>query len=125
MGGRGGAGGSSNAVGLRVTKNGKTSTYYFYKENGRNYYQQGLGEFPEETPLNMSMSEFKRRVISDGATVKEISATEKRKAEEKRAVERAETNKFLNQSNVSDRVFVKGSRAERTRRRAERRNRKR
>lgn len=125
MGGRGSSGGISKAVGLKVTKNGQTITYYFYRMDGKNYYQRGLEEFPEETPNNMSMSEFKRRVISNGATVKDISAAEKRKSEIAREAGKKETERILNQSYLTDRTFVKGSQAERKRRRAEKRNRRR
>lgn len=125
MGGRGSSGGISKAVGLKVTKNGQTITYYFYRMDGKNYYQRGLEEFPEETPNNMSMSEFKRRVISNGATVKDISAAEKRKSEIAREAGKKETERILNQSYLTDRTFVKGSQTERKRRRAEKRNRRR
>lgn len=125
MGGRGSSGGISKAVGLQVTKNGQTMTYYFYRMDGKNYYQRGLEEFPEETPNNMSMSAFKMRVISNGATVKDISSAEKRKAEIAREAGKKETERILNQSYLTDRTFVKGSQMERKRRRAEKRNRRR
>lgn len=98
MDGRGVNSGSSagnKVVGYAVTINGETTNYYFAKINGQNYYQCGVGGIPELTPLNMPPDEFRNRAASNGATVKNISATEKRKEEIRRKADREKANKEL------------------------------
>ena len=123
MGGRGANGGASNIAGLRVTFQGQTSTYYFSRIDGRNYYQRGLSDTPEETPGNVTIKQFRDRVISNGATVQNITISEKKKVEIARAADRKATDEFLDRAYASDKTFVKGSRAERIRNRANRRRR--
>lgn len=127
MGGRGGAsglGGNNNVVGYAVTMNDSTTRYYFTKSDGQNYYQRGVDGIPEPTPQNISPSEFKKRVISNGATVTEISASEKSKEEIRRKADRKATDEILDRAYVSDRELVRGSRAARNVNRANRRRRR-
>ena len=78
---------------------------------------------PQPTPLNMSAGEFKERVENNGAVTKNVSAAQKRADERSYKKDRQETNRFLNQNDVSDRDLKRGSRAERIRNRANRRRR--
>lgn len=123
MGGRGGSSSLTKSSGLDVTIDGKTTRYYFTKSGGTNYYQRGIGDVPQPTPLNMSSGEFKKRVENNGAVTKNVSAAQKRADERSYKKDRQETNRFLNQNDVSDRDLKKGSRAERIRNRANRRRR--
>ena len=124
MGGRGGSSGIGigGNSGLDVTKDGQTTRYYFSSQNGTNYYQRGIDGIPEPTPLNMSASEFKKRVTSNGATVKNISASERRKDQKAYKADRKATNEFLNRAEFNQRA-AKDSRADRTYNRANRRRR--
>lgn len=123
MGGRGGSSSLTKSSGLDVTIDGKTTRYYFTKSGGTNYYQRGIGDVPQSTPLNMSAGEFKKRVENNGAVTKNVSAAQKRADERSYKKDRQETNRFLNQNDVSDRDLKRGSRAERIRNRANRRRR--
>lgn len=123
MGGRGGSSSLTKSSGLDVTIDGKTTRYYFTKSGGTNYYQRGIGDVPQPTPLNMSAGEFKKRVENNGAVTKNVSATQKRADERSYKKDRQETNQFLNQNDVSDMDLKRGSRAERIRNRANRRRR--
>ena len=122
MGGRGGSSGigSGGSSGFDVTSNGKTTRYYFTNKNGQHYYQVGIGGTPQPTPLNMSASEFKKRVTSNGATVKNLSASERRKDQKAYKADRKATNEFLNTADFN-RTEAKGSRSDRTNNRANRR----
>lgn len=83
MGGRGGSSGlgESRTSGLDVTIGGETTRYYFTNHGGKNFYQRGAGAMPEETPLNMSKSEFKKRVERNGAVTKNVSNSTYKKEE--------------------------------------------
>lgn len=122
MGGRGGSSGigSGGSSGFDVTSNGKTTRYYFTSRNGQHYYQVGIGGTPQPTPLNMSASEFKKRVTSNGATVKNLSASERRKDQKAYKTDRKATNDFLNTAEFN-RTAAKGSRSDRTNNRVNRR----
>ena len=127
MGGRGGSSGLSNnnkVVGYEVLMNDSTTRYYFTKYNGQNFYQRGVDGTPEPTPNNMSPSEFKQRVTSNGANVKNITASEKSKEEIRRKAERKASDEILDRAYASDREFVRGSRASRKTNRANRRRRR-
>lgn len=91
MGGRGGSSGLSGTkeTAFSVTINGKTAEYKFTQKGKQNYYQRGIGGRIEETPLNMSASEFRRRAESNGATVNKISISSWNKTENAREIERA------------------------------------
>ena len=115
MGGRGGAGGGIGVSGLSATKNGKTVNFFFYKMGKETLYANDLTSIPEKTPNGMTMADFKQRLIANGSTVREISASEIKKMEEKRKSDRAKTDKFLDKAYLSDKTFVKGSRMERKR----------
>ena len=78
-------------------------------------YANDLTNIPEKTPNGMTRADFKQRLIANGSTVREISASEIKKMEEERKADRAETDKFLNKAYLSDKTFVKGSRMERKR----------
>lgn len=91
MGGRGGSSGLSGAkeTAFSVTMNGETTEYKFTRKGKQNYYQRGIGGHVEEAPLNMSASEFRKRVESNGATVRKISVSSWNKAEKAREIEHA------------------------------------
>lgn len=127
MGGRGGSSGlsSSGTSGLDVIRNGETTRYYFSNKNGRHYYQIGTGGAPQPTPLNMSASEFKKRAASNGATVKNISASEMRKDQKAYKADRKATNTFLDRETASNRTLSSGSRADAKVNRVNRRRRRR
>nr|DAI72283.1 MAG TPA: hypothetical protein [Caudoviricetes sp.] len=86
MGGRGGIGGAKETA-FSVTMNGETTEYKFTKKGKQNYFQRGIGGHIEETPLNMSASEFRKRVESNGATVKKMSVSSWNKTEKAREIE--------------------------------------
>lgn len=111
---------SGGGSGFDVTRNGETTRYYFSSKNGQHYYQVGIGGTPQPTPLNMSASEFKKRVTSNGATVKSISASERRKDEKAYKADRKATNDFLN-ADEYNRTAVKGTRSARANNRVNRR----
>ena len=111
--------------GLSVKMNGETTKYYFTKVNGQNFYQRGIGGIPEPTPQNMSPSEFRRRVESNGAEVKTISASQKAKEEIERKVDRKVTDKLLDRAYVSDKDMKRNSRSDSIMNRANRRRRRR
>ncbi len=127
MGGRGGSSGigSGGSSGFDVTRNGETTRYYFSNKNGRHYYQIGIGGAPQPTPLNMSASEFKKRVTSNGATVKILSASERRKDQKAYKADRKATSAFLDRETASNRTLSSGSRADAKVNRANRRRRRR
>lgn len=121
MGGRGGASGLSGEItGISVTMNGETTRYYFTKRSGQNFYQRGVGGTPEPTPMNMTANEFRNRVESSGAKVKNISASEMAKEEINYKADRKATNEFLNREDFN-RTMAKGSRESRASNRANRR----
>lgn len=113
MGGRGGSSGigSSGSSGFDVTSNGKTTRYYFTSKNGQHYYQVGIGGTPQPAPLNMSASEFKKRVTSNGATVKNLSMSERRKDQKAYKADRKATDAFLDKETASNRALSSGSKA--------------
>lgn len=122
MGGRGGSSGigSGGSSGFDVTRNGETTRYYFSSKNGQHYYQVGIGGAPQPTPMNMSASEFRKRAVSNGATVKSISGFERRKDQKAYKADRKATNDFLNTAEFN-RTAAKGSRSDRTNNRVNRR----
>jgi len=90
MGGRGGSsdiGGGSKETAFSVTKDGETTEYKFTRKGNQNFIQRGIGGNIEESPLNMSASEFRRRVESNGATVKKMSVSGWNKTEKAREKE--------------------------------------
>ena len=125
MGARGGSSGigSGGSSGFDVTSNGKTTRYYFTSKNGQHYYQVGIGGTPQPTPLNMSASEFKKRVTSNGATVKNLSASERRKDQKAYKADRKATDAFLDKETASNRALSSGSKAAARSNRANRRSR--
>ena len=105
MGGRGGSSksGSSGSGGAKwsgvsITREGKTTDYYFTKKGNQNYYRRGVGGMPEPTPLNMSKTEFVKRSKASGSTVKAITKSEQTKKEAAYKEDRRETNDFLNKA---------------------------
>lgn len=89
---------SGKVTGLQVTtKDGDTTRYYFTKSGNVNYYQRGIDGTPGPTPLNMSPSEFKKRVEANGATTKNISASERSKEEIIKKQKRKAADKFLDE----------------------------
>lgn len=93
MGGRGGNSGISrgNIQAFSVTKDSETTQYKFFAKGSKNYIQRGIGGRVEESPLNMSAAEFRRRVESNGGTVKKLSVSEWDKKE--KAMEKAHRNR--------------------------------
>jgi hypothetical protein len=89
MGERGGSSGLSGTkeTAFSVTMNGETTEYKFTRKGKQNYYQRGIGGRIEETPLNISASEFRKRVESNGATVKKMSVSSWNKTEKAREIE--------------------------------------
>ena len=92
MGGRGGSsniGGEAKETAFSVTKDGETTEYKFTRKGNQNFIQRGIGGNVEESPLNISASEFRRRVESNGATVKKMSVSGWNKTEKARENEHA------------------------------------
>lgn len=91
MGGRGAGSGmtGSKTTGLTVTRDGKTTQYYFTESNGKNLYRRSLSEVPRPVPGNMSQRDFAKKAQLNGAVVKEIAGREIKKAMKARAKERA------------------------------------
>lgn len=91
MGGRGGSSGigEGKETAFSVTMNGETTEYKFTRKGKQNYFQRGIGGRIEETPLNMSASEFRRRAESNGATVNKMSVSSWNKTEKAREIEHA------------------------------------
>ena len=91
MGGRGGSSGlnGNSETAFSVTRDNETVQYKFIKRGSQNYIQRGIGGKIDESPLNMSASEFRRRVESNGATTKNLSVSNWNKIEAKRAEEHA------------------------------------
>lgn len=92
MGGRGSSSGINRELketAFSVTKNGETQKYKFYKKGSQNYIQRGIGGEIEEAPSNMSASEFRKRVESNGYTVKKINVSDWNKTERTREREHA------------------------------------
>lgn len=91
MGGRGGSSGlnGNSETAFSVTRDNETVQYKFIKRGSQNYIQRGIGGEIDESPLNMSASEFRRRVESNGATVKKMSVSGWNKTEKAREKEHA------------------------------------
>lgn len=126
MGGRGGSSGigSGGSSGFDVTSNGKTTRYYFTNKNGQHYYQVGIGGTPQPTPLNMTASEFRKRVTSNGATVRNVSASERKRDQKAYKADRKTTSAFLDRETASNRALASGSRSAAKSNRANRRRRR-
>lgn len=124
MGGRGSSSGIGGAGGFDVTKDGQTTRYYFSSKNGTNYYQRGISGTPEPTPLNMSASEFRKRVTAGGASVRNVSTSERVKESKAYKLDRKATNRFLDRETASNRTLSSGSRADAKVNRANRRSRR-
>lgn len=126
MGGRGGSSGigARGNSGLDVTKDGQTTRYYFSNRNGTNYYQRGIGGTPQPTPMNMSASEFRRRVEAGGAVTKTVSGAERVKESKAYKSDREATSRFLDRETASNRTLSSGSRADAKVNRANRRKRR-
>ena len=121
MGGRGSKSSFSNSgngrnnsglmeSGIDVTVNGQTTRYYFAKSKGVNYYQEGVSGIPQPTPLNMSAAQFKHRVLSHGATVKDVTADEYKADMKAQKTYRKSMDAFLNKNwyGVRPRYGLKG-----------------
>lgn len=127
MGGRGGSSGigSGGSSGFDVTRNGETTRYYFSSKNGQHYYQVGIGGTPRPTPMNMSASEFRKRAASNGATVKNVSGSERKRDQKAYKADREATSRFLDKETASNRTLSSGSRADAKVNRVNRRRRRR
>ena len=111
FGGRGASGAS--IAGAIISKDGKSQKYYFTTSNGKTYYQRSLGETPQPTPQGMTAKQFINRAKANGSDVRIISSKEKASDASKRTEDRKEVDRFLNNAYARDKVFVKGSRANR------------
>lgn len=90
--GRGGSSGLNSGAketAFSITKDGETTEYKFIREGNQNFIQRGIGGRIEESPLNMSASEFRKRAESNGATVKKMSVSGWNKTEKAREEEHA------------------------------------
>ncbi len=127
MGGRGGSSGigSGGSSGFDITRNGETTRYYFSSKNGQHYYQVGIDGTPQPTPMNMSASEFRKRATSNGATVKNVSGSERKRDQKTYKADRKATNTFLDKETASNRTLSSGSRADAKVNRVNRRRRRR
>lgn len=106
MGGRGsksgGVGAGRGIAGLTVDFGGEKTTYFFDSKGGVNYYTNGMGGIPQETPNNMTPKEFKNRVESNGAKTSVIGAKERKKLEEEHKKYRSKVEKALDISWFKD-----------------------
>lgn len=91
MGGRGASseGGMKQTAFSVTDKNGEVRQYKITKVGNKNFIQRGIGNIPEDSPLNMTASEFRRRAESNGNIVKKISVSNWNKEEKARAEEQA------------------------------------
>lgn len=101
MGGRGGNSVFTPSNGLResgldVTFQGETTRYYFYKNGNTTLYTRYLNGTPQPTPLNMSAAEFKQRVISNGGSVKDVTADEYKADLKAHNLYQKDMDRFLN-----------------------------
>ena len=117
FGGRGadyGVSGKSAVPGVSFTDaDGKEYKWYF-KTNGKNhFYSTSIGGTPKATPNNMSPKQMLEQWKKTTKNVKTISRSEKEKSLKEYKDDRAKTNDFLNREYVSNKHFVKGSRANR------------
>ena len=99
MGGRGSSSGMSGISfrGITVKIDGESTDYFFATVNGTHYYQRGVDGMPQPTPQNMTMSEFKNRVLSNGAEVQTISESKRKKMEERYKKDRRYMDNWLNE----------------------------
>jgi hypothetical protein len=102
---------------------GEEKTYFFEQSKGKNYYHDTVGGIAEPTPQNMTPKEMMERMAANGAKVSIMSVNERKKIEAEYRKDRQQTNDFLNRAYLTDKTFVKGSRADRTARRAAKRSR--
>lgn len=125
MGGRGGSSSFSGrkTTGMDVTHNGETTRYYFSKHGETNFYQRGIDGNAEPTPLNMTATEFKQRVESNGATVKPVTAAAMKTERKNYEAYRKAADAFLDQQTASNRELSRGSKMAAKGNRATRRSR--
>ena len=72
-----------------------------------------MGETPQPIPQGMTAKQFINRAKANGSDVRIISSKEKASDASKRTEDRKEVDRFLNNAYARDKVFVKGSRANR------------
>ena len=75
--------------------------------------------------MNMSASEFRKRAVSNGATVKNVSGSERKRDQKAYKADREATSRFLDKETASNRALSSGSRADAKVNRASRRRRRR
>lgn len=115
-------GGNINSGYVVTTATGETMQWYFSKANGQTYYRNEIGEIPTPTPNGWTEKQMIDRVVANGGKAQAKSRSELIKEYTQFANNKKEMNDFLNQAYVSDRTFVKQSRALRIGRRAARRS---
>lgn len=126
MGGRGassvnaGTGGISSAYSVR-TADGQNLEFYFRRYNGETYYSNTINGEPQATPNGWTESQMIDRIVQNGGTVDKKTQSQLRDEYSQYQEDRRQTNEFLNQAYLTDRDFVRGSRANRVRLRASRR----
>lgn len=123
MGGRGAASGSKKIAGLEATKDGQTMRWYIDSNGGKNYYRRGFGGNPEPTPMNMNAEQLRKRLESNGATVKVITQAQRSAEEKEYRKGREETERILNQADLQDKVMKAGTRGNRLNNRINRKRR--
>lgn len=127
MGGRGASssgasiGGNIDSGYVVTSATGQTTEWYFTKANGQTYYRNTIGEMPTPTPNGWTEKQMIDRVVANGGSAQAKSRSELKREYSQFVNEKEQTNELLNQAYVSDRTFVRDSRALRIGRRASRR----
>ena len=127
MGGRGASssgasiGGNINSGYVVTSSTGQKTQWYFTRANGQTYYRNEIGEIPSPTPNGWTEKEMIDRVVANGGKAQAKSRSELKKEYAQFVREKEQTNVLLDQAYVSDRTFVRDSRALRVARRASRR----
>lgn len=121
--GTSGFGKSNNIGGLEATKDGQTMRWYIDSNGGKNYYRRGFGGNPEPIPMNMNAEQLRKRLESNGATVKVITRAQRAAEEKEYRKGREETERILNQADLQDKVMKAGTRGNRLNNRINRKRR--
>lgn len=116
----GGSGGKDSGYVIK-TENGETLNMYFSKQGGKTYYSNTINGIPEPTPNNWTEKQMIDRITENGGTITKKTKADLRREYSNYQQGRKETNAILDRAYVSDSTFVRGSRADRIRRRASRR----
>lgn len=119
----GGGGATIPKSGYTITsENGQTIEWYFRKEGNNTYYSNTINGIPKPTPNNLTEKEMIERVKANGGVVNKKSKAQLKSEQKEYERQRKETDDILNQAFLRDKDFVRGSRSNRIRSRASRRN---